>query len=198
MANENVADGVKALAAVVFETSDEINNVSAEFAAALAARGHRLAGLIQVSANMPGCACPETHVLDLASGVRIPILQKLGSQSQACRADSAALADAASIVRQALISPPDLLFINRFGRLESEGKGMREEIGAAAFSGIPVLVGVATRYLGDWRNFALGLSEELSCRLEVLEAWWQRLERARLEQARLGRALIGATVLPGS
>jgi hypothetical protein len=180
-------DQLKTLAAIVFETSDGVNDVMAEFAATLAARGRRLGGVIQVSANAPGCACSETHVLDLESGARIPILQDLGSQSDACRADSAALADVAATLRQAVLRRPELIFINRFGRLEAEGKGLREEIGAAAVSGIPVLVGVAARYLDAWRGFSFGYGEELACRRAALEAWWQRLEQAG----------IGSEVLPG-
>ncbi len=168
----------KNLAALVFETGEEVNSVMAEFAEALAARGRRIAGFIQVSANTRGCACSETHVLDLESGVRIPILQDLGAHAQACRADSAALADVAARTLQALERRPDLLVINRFGRLESEGKGMREEIAAAAVAGIPVLVAVASRYLEAWRGFALGLGEELACSRAVVEDWWRQLEEA--------------------
>lgn len=165
---------VNSLAAVFFETSEEINTVMAAFAAQLEARGKHLAGIIQVSANTPGAPCAETHVRDLASGARIPILQKLGPQSQACRADGAALADAAALIRQALAADPDIIFINRFGRLETEGKGMREEIGAAAASGIPVVIGVAQSYRDAWREFAQGLGAELPCTLAALEAWWQQ------------------------
>jgi hypothetical protein len=171
-------ENVKSLAALVFEKSEDANRVMAEFATALAERGRRLAGCIQVSANTQGCACPETHVLDLASGARIPILQDLGAHSQGCRADGAALADMAVRARRALEQQPDLFVVNRFGRLESEGKGMREEIAAAAVAGIPVLVGVASRYIEDWRAFALGFDEELACSQAALEDWWQRLEQA--------------------
>ena len=174
-----INDPAQFLAALVFETSDEVNGVMAEFAAALAARGHRLAGCIQVSANTQGCGCPQTHVLDLESGARIPILQDLGTHAQACRADSAALADVAGRARQALERRPDLLIINRFGRLESEGKGMRDEIAAAATADIPVLVGVASRYLEAWRGFALGLDEELACTRTAVDDWWQRLDQCR-------------------
>ncbi|MGB8279291.1 MAG: DUF2478 domain-containing protein [Methylovirgula sp.] len=182
-----MGDDVRTLAALVFETSEEVNGVMADFAAALAGRGRRLAGVVQVNANTQGCACRETHVLDLESGARIPILQDLGAHSQACRADSAALADVAATVRRALLRRPDLIFINRFGRLESEGRGMRDEIAAAAVAGIPVLVGVASRYLEAWRGFALGLDEELACSRAALEDWWHRLEQAGM----------GSEFLPG-
>lgn len=175
---EPASDRVKTLAAIVFEKSEQINGLMAEFAAALADQGRRLAGFIQVDAHMPDCNCPETHVRDLESGARIPILQNLGAHAQGCRADGAALADVAVRVHAALARRPDLLIINRFGRLESEGKGLRAEIAAAALSGIPVLVGVATRHLAAWRIFAQGLDEELACCRAALDDWWQRLEKA--------------------
>jgi len=63
--------------------------------------------------------------------------------------------------------------INRFGRLESEGGGIIDEIAAAATSGIPVLIGVAARYHDAWRRFAVGFDEELVCSREALDAWWR-------------------------
>ncbi len=173
------AKKVKCLAALVFETSQSVNDVMAAFAAALAAQGKRLGGVIQVRADTKDVDCQEVHVLDLSTGARIPILQNLGSLSQSCRADSAALADAAAIIRQSLSLKPDLIFINRFGRLETEGKGMREEIGAVAASGIPVIIGVSSRYLDAWRDYADDLSTEVPCSLSALEAWWAKVETDR-------------------
>lgn len=165
----------KRLAALVFETSAEVNSAMADFAAALSARGKKLGGIIQVSPRTVG-NCQDLHVLDLATGVRKPILQNLGSQSQACRADSAALSEVGLMVRQAIQAVPDLIFINRFGRLESEGKGMRDDIGAVVASGIPALIGVSIHYLEAWRSFAQDLGEELACNVAALEGWWARLE----------------------
>jgi hypothetical protein len=169
---------VKRLAALVFGKGDAVNELMAEFAAALAGRGRRLAGVVQVSAHTQGCASPQTHVLDLESGVRTPILQDLGTQSQACRADNAALAEVAANLREALLRRPDFVFVNRFGRLESEGGGMRDEIATAVSLGIPVIIGVATQYLDVWRAFALDLGEELACDRQALDDWATRLEAA--------------------
>jgi nucleoside-triphosphatase THEP1 len=179
----------KALAALVFETSADVNGAMADFAAALTARGKKLAGVIQVSPRTVG-DCEDLHVLDLATGARKPILQNLGRMSQACRADSAALNEVALIVRQAVQAAPDLIFINRFGRLESEGRGMREDIGAALASGIPVLIGVSVHYLEAWRAFAQDFSDEIDCTMPALEDWWQRLEAGRgAQQAGQGDGL---------
>jgi TusA-related sulfurtransferase/nucleoside-triphosphatase THEP1 len=186
---EQTQTDAKALAALVFETSAEVNKAMADFAAALTARGKKLAGVIQVSPRTVG-DCQDLHVLDLATGARKPILQNLGNMSQACRADSAALSEVALIVRQALQDAPDLIFINRFGRLESEGRGMREDIGTALASGVPVVIGVSVHYLEAWRAFAQDIGEELACTEPALEAWWERLEASRgAEQAGQSDAL---------
>jgi hypothetical protein len=170
---------VKPLAAVIYDQGEDVNRIIAEFAEGLARRGFRLGGVVQISADAQDCGCRDAHVLDLETGARIPILQNLGSQSQSCRVDPAALVDVSYLVAQALTRNPDLLFINRFGKLEAEGKGMIAEIGAAATSEVPVLVGVAARYLEQWRLFTAGLDEELACTPKALEDWWAALVKAR-------------------
>ena len=85
-----------------------------------------------------------------------------------------ALVEVARLLSEALARRPDLLVVNRFGRLESEGQGIIDEIAAAATSGIPVLLGVSTRYLEAWRQFAMGFDEELACSREALDAWWRK------------------------
>ncbi len=163
----------KCLAALVFNDGEDVNRLVADFASDLARKGFRLAGVIQISAQLEACACKDTHVLDLETGAHLPILQDLGKHSQSCRIDTAALAEIGHLISAAIARRPDLLFINRFGKLEAEGKGVYGGIGEAATSGIPTLVAVSTRYLAPWRQFTQGLDEELSCSTGDLEAWWQ-------------------------
>jgi hypothetical protein len=164
---------VKTLAAVVYGQGEDANRVVADFAEELSRQGVRLGGAVQITAGAVDCGCPDTHVLDLETGVRIPILQDLGKQSQSCRADPAALAEVAALVTQALARRPDLLIINRFAKLEAAGQGMIDEIGAAAASGIPTLLSVPDRFLKEWNAFALGLDEQIACTPEALRRWWQ-------------------------
>jgi hypothetical protein len=164
--------GLKTLAAVVYGRGEDANRIVADFAAELAAQGVRVGGAVQISTGAADCSCPDTHVLDLETGTRIPILQNLGQQSQSCRADPAALAEVGSLITQALARKPELLIINRFAKLEAAGEGMIEEIGAAAASGIPTLLSVPDRFLKEWNGFAMGLDEQLPCSIEDLRAWW--------------------------
>jgi nucleoside-triphosphatase THEP1 len=163
----------KRLAAVVFENGDAANAIVTDFALALGASGTRLGGFVQISEDTENCGCKDTYVLDLQTGERTKILQDLGSGSQGCRVDPAALAGIGQLVSNALSHRPELVIINRFGRLESEGKGLRDEIATAALSGIPTLVCVSTRYLDAWREFATDLGDVLTCTPHALAAWWQ-------------------------
>jgi TusA-related sulfurtransferase/nucleoside-triphosphatase THEP1 len=165
----------KSLAALVFDQGEDVNRIVADFAEDLARRGVRLGGVIQISAEVESCECKDTHVLDLETGAHLAILQDLGKHSQSCRIDSSALAEIGQLILSAITRRPDLLFINRFGKLEAEGKGLYGGIGEAAASGIPTLVAVSRRYLEPWRQFTLGLDEEIACSAADLEAWWQRV-----------------------
>jgi len=175
----------KSLAAIVFENGDEVNAMVTDFALKLGAAGVRLGGFVQISEDTENCGCKDTYVLDLKTGQRTKILQDLGSGSQGCRVDPAALAEIGQLVANALTHAPELVIINRFGKLESEGKGLRDEIATAALSGTPTLVCVSTRYLEAWRAFAPDLSEELTCAPDALAAWWQNVANAVYSESKL-------------
>src|SRR3954469_24730680 len=51
--------------------------------------------------------------------------------SRGCRLDPSGLADAAVWLREAVQSRPDMRFVNRFGRQEAAGQGLRSEIAEA-------------------------------------------------------------------
>jgi hypothetical protein len=163
----------KTLAALVYSPGEDVNRIVADFADELGRAGRRIGGIIQVSAAANDCDCRDSFVLDVETGVQKSILQDLGRHSQSCRLDSAALAEAGAIVANALAKGPELLFINRFGKLEAEGKGVFAEIGAAAVAGVPTLICVSTRYLAPWRQFTMGLDAEIPCSAEALRQWWR-------------------------
>jgi hypothetical protein len=181
---------VKLLAAVVFENGDDANRIIRDFAAVRAAAGTRLGGFVQISEDTQNCGCKDTYVLDLENGARTKILQDLGAGSQGCRVDPAALVAIGHLVSQALTKSPELLIINRFGRLESEGMGLRDEIASAALSGIPTVVCVSTRYVEAWREFAVDMSEELDCTPDALLGWWEALVKVVQTEAALSPSCV--------
>jgi hypothetical protein len=163
----------KPLGAILFEEGEDVNAIMADFAQDLARSGCKVAGFVQVLEEGPGGRL-EPRVQDLETGARLPVYQDLGRSSQGCRIDPGALIEVGRRLTEALQRRPDILMINRFGKLESEGDGLIDEIAAAALSGIPVLIGVAWRYHDAWRQFAMGLDDELTCSRAALDAWWQR------------------------
>jgi len=50
----------------------------------------------------------------------------------------------------------DILILNKFGKQEAEGRGMRDPIVKAVDQGIPVLVGVNSSRLDSWNAFCGG------------------------------------------
>jgi len=168
---------VNALAALIYEDSDAANRLVADFAGDLSRLGHRIAGVIQIADFAPACDCRDTLLEDVETGERVSILQDLGPHSQSCRVDAAAIAHAPQLISSALRRRPEILFINRFGKLEIAGKGLLAEIGAAAAAGVPTVVCVPARFLDQWRAFAMGLGEELSCSNEALRRWWSGVQR---------------------
>lgn len=122
----------------------------------LGARGHRLAGVVQVNDQYDAlCACDMT-LGDLASGAEIRISQRLGRYARGCRLDHGALAAAVGLAEAGLAAGPDLLIVNKFGKVEAAGGGFRDVIASAIGLGIPVLVGVSETNLAAWTAFTDG------------------------------------------
>jgi hypothetical protein len=161
------------LAAIVFDRDEEPDRPLLAFIEAASRQGLRVAGLVQERAcDESSCALHDVRVRDLVTGETLDIMQDLGREATGCRVDPAAIAVAARMLDAARATGPDLLVVNRFGRLESEGCGMLAEIGRAFAEGLPLIVCVPARYLGAWDAFAAGLDAKLPPTLPAIENWW--------------------------
>ena len=161
------------LAAIVFERDAPVDDVMRAFIQALRGAGASVAGLVQ----QPGQAERDLQVRDLTTGETLPIMQDLGAEATGCAVDPAAIAVAARMLDRARGEKPDLLVVNRFGRLETEGAGMIAEIGAAVAEGEAVLIAVPARYGEAWNAFAQGLDAQLAPDLAALQDWWRAITR---------------------
>lgn len=157
------------LAAIVFDKADDPDAPLRALIAQLAAQGVKVAGLVQERADADG---EDVRVRDLDTGATLPIMQNLGVDSEGCRVDPAAIAEVSQMLGVARAGRPDLLIVNRFGRLESEGGGLIAEIGAAVANGEAVIVSVPLRYLDAWSAFAGGLDVQLPPDRAALARWW--------------------------
>jgi hypothetical protein len=164
------------LAAIVFDRDEEPDPLVVAFVEAAAVAGFRVAGLVQERACDDGsCALQDVRVRDFVTGDTLDIMQDLGRDTTGCRVDPAAIAVAARWLDSARATAPDLLIVNRFGRLESEGGGMLAEIGRAFADGVPLIVCVPKRYLDTWDAFACGLDAKLPPKRQAIDGWWAAL-----------------------
>jgi hypothetical protein len=158
------------LAYVIGGARGEGDRLLAEVAAALAARGWPLAGVVQINTDRGDSPCDmDLSVLGLGRTVRIS--QSLGPHSQGCRLDPEGLETAVGLVAGTLARGPRLMIVNKFGKAEVEGRGFRPLIGEALAAGIPVLTGVRAVNLEGFRAFAGGFEEALEGQVSAILRW---------------------------
>ncbi|MGE0628511.1 MAG: DUF2478 domain-containing protein [Hyphomicrobiaceae bacterium] len=174
--NKTAIDTECDVAAIVYNPRESPDSLLMEFATDLAAKGVRIAGLIQ-SGRCHGDA--GLNMITYPSGTMMRVSQDLGPASTSCSLDPARLADAAIEMRAALeAADADLIILNRFGKLEQQGRGLRQEIVGAIEADIPVLIAVPETCFDTWIRFTGGMSVKLPCRRESLEAWWRSVSMA--------------------
>jgi nucleoside-triphosphatase THEP1 len=139
-------------------------------------RGARLAGVIQHRPRDPGHRC-DMLLEDLATGRQTSIFAGRSRGAKGCQLDEYAMLQIVSEIELALKNSPELLVLNKFGKVEAEGMGMRDLIAQAVCMGIPVIVGVPERNLRGWREFAGEFSVELNSSGSVDEWLRRRLTR---------------------
>lgn len=166
------------IAAIVYKPTDHIEPILIEAARALTERGVRLGGVLQHDIPTTTDDPCGMELEDLASGERIPLSQDLGSASEVCRLDPDALAHAAVAVRNALAGGAELVFINKFGAHEAAGSGLRDEMGLAVASGIPVVTAVGERFLDEWQRFTGDASTLLPPYASAIVAWWDTIRQS--------------------
>jgi hypothetical protein len=171
------------LAAVVFDRDEDVDATIGDFVAFARHKGARVAGFVQERGCEPGSPCHDMLLRDLVTGAEFAIMQDLGPEASGCRLDSGAIALAAGLIGRAIAEAPDLLVINRFGKLECEGGGLLAELAEAVARGLPVVICVPLRFREAWAAFAEGLDAQLPPRLADLEDWWAEVAPARPQRS---------------
>ncbi len=125
------------------EGRGETDRLISEAAATLEAEGFRLNGIVKVLQEQPeGSHHCDMDVRVLSDGRSIRITQSLGKESQGCRLNPEAIAEAVAAVDQTGNVKADAFLLNKFGPEEAEGRGFRHAIADALEKRIPVLVGL--------------------------------------------------------
>lgn len=120
-------------------------------------------------------------ISDIRDGRSFAISQALGPGSHACSLDPGALAQATSVLREALDERSDLVIVNRFGAVEAAGRGFASEMLALMSEGIPLLTLVSPQYQVDWQRF-IGAPDCLLPLCEEALLSWAGALPCRMEQ----------------
>ena len=174
------------LAAIIYETGFLIDEFMGAVATALQSDGLRVRGAIQH--NVGPAPCAAMTLIDLATGERFGISQELGAYARGCRLDPRGLADAAAWLDAAVDDDPDLLVLNKFGKAEAEGSGLRGAFARAIDVGVPVLTAVRSPHTDAWFSFHGGLAADLPPCRDVVLAWCRAVVRKSRRERRCAPA----------
>lgn len=154
------ASGCPAILAIVYNDG----GVAGPFIAGLGYRlrdaGIAVAGIVPYKASVQRNGKCSIEVEELASRLVLQLAEDETPQPFGCRIDPEALSEAAALISSSLRRTASVAIFSEFGKLESEGGGLRETIAEAIQLGIPVIVGVPRRNVASWRELTQGLSEE--------------------------------------
>ena len=163
---------VPPLAAIHYTRGFDIDRLLIEVCAELSVRDVRLGGLLQISTGERGGNCAASvHVVDLRTRRSFDIWQDRGPCARGCRLDESGLAEAEVALREAIADHVDLLVVNRYGRAESLGRGLRSSFDEALCAGVPVLTAVRSPYDDGWSAFTCGTSISLDSNKQDIVAW---------------------------
>ena len=145
-----------------------------------------IAGLVQRNTFVRDRTKCDMEFEELSSGNILRLSENRGAGARGCRLDRGVLSAAAAMLLQILEADrkPGLLILNKFGKIEAEGAGLRDVIASALGMEIPVIVGVPFRNLDQWRAFAGEFAEEGAFDDQSLDAW---LERCNIVACRIHR-----------
>ena len=168
---EYVNPGLSQIAAVVYDDGLFRDALLARCAAGLVAAGYRLGGLVQSNAHRRGRRRCDMYVKDLLGGDEIKISLDRGNEARGCRLDPDAFARIDAWVERAVLERVDLLIINKFGREEARGRGLRPVIAEALIAAIPLVIGVSTRNFREFLTFVGDSVTPLGPEIGAIMAW---------------------------
>lgn len=116
--------------------------------------GLRVAGALQRDTPIPGRSRCRMDLEDLATGRLHQISEDRGAAARGCHLDLGLLSTAEAAILSALeANGADLVVVNKFGKSEAMGGGLRALIVAALEAEIPLVIGVPAINLDAWQAF---------------------------------------------
>jgi nucleoside-triphosphatase THEP1 len=156
-------------AAVVYGEKDDPDRLLLDFTEDLRRSGVRTAGLVQVDRSKGQSDDREIQTVVLSSGDVVPVTHNRNLGATGCGLDCRQLASIAKLIEATIHAGTGLVVINRFGKLEAEGKGLIDLIRQAAEADIPVLIAVPEHRFAKWIKHSAGMSVRLPCRRAALD-----------------------------
>ncbi|OJU25335.1 MAG: hypothetical protein BGN91_13415 [Nitrobacter sp. 62-13] len=180
---ERAEPGLGQIGLITHEDGLVRDSLIAECAAALAARGYRLGGVVQSNPHREGRRRCDMYVKDLLGGGEVKISLDRGNEARGCRLDQDAFARIDAWIERAVLEHVDLVVINKFGKEEAQGRGLRSVIAEALIAEIPLIIGVSEHNLDDFLAFAGEAANRLKPDVEAITAWCRNAieRRARCE-----------------
>jgi hypothetical protein len=174
------------LAAAIYQPGFAIDGFMSRLAERLRAEHVRLAGAVQENTPGEASVCSAMSLIDLTSRGRVRISQDLGPQAQGCRLDARGLAEVCALIERTPAQDVELVLLNRFGKAEAEGGGLRSAFVRAIDAGIPVLTAVRANYADAWSQFHGRLASDLPPDFDAALAWC----RASVRRIRAARQTV--------
>jgi hypothetical protein len=138
--------------ALVYDRSSDLNRWFAGLVAELRRSGKSLAGLIQEDVPQEGRSRCDMVLHELATGQSISISEDLGAGAISCRLSTPRLLEAAQLVESQL-AEADVVFLNKFGKAEAEGGGLRDLVARCIDCGKSLVIGIPRSNVPAWSAF---------------------------------------------
>jgi nucleoside-triphosphatase THEP1 len=146
-----------AIHAIFYDEGETTSALARSLVACWRQAGLRVAGLVEDDTPRPDRGVFDMVLQELVSGERILISEYRGKQARGCRLDTGALVQAGELVRRSL-AEADILILNKFGKIESEGGGLCSVIADALDHAVPIVIFVPRRNQDAWQAFVSPLA----------------------------------------
>lgn len=192
----------RCLLAVVYDDGIAADRLLSDLGYDLRAQGVGVQGLVQRNSFRRDRAKCDMELEELGTGRVFQLSKDRGKLAGGCRLDREAIVTAATVMAAGIEANCELLIVNKFGRSEAEGRGLRDLIADAACRGISTIVGVPRRNLEVWERFAGELSDRCSIdELQSIRSWindriGRKLRFGSIEKnARLANVTLGDSII---
>ena len=116
----------------------------------------------------------DMHLVSLCNGHEFRISEDRGSLSTGCRLDRDVISRAASDVERSIeAGDARLLVLNKFGKAEEEGGGMRQAVAMALEAGMPVCMTVGRWSVGALLEYAGAFVDLCDADHSVALSWYE-------------------------